>query len=268
MARLNTAAVRFACEQLSSGCDQMEKLLHGLSAVPESFEEDVHAIRKLGKSLRGGFAALGLGKSAAREIQAISRLLSASRDAVTRAETWNGLRWTEDPAVASTIEALIHQEVLARKLSPPGAAIHWCLHRLAAAQSCLAREPKEFLEDSWHGLHKLERQLRRRCRSLDRGSEEDFHEARKAVKAWLGAATVFPKGIVRNRRNLMALADELGEENDLATLASWLAGHGFTRAFAPGLWDTLAARRRKIQVRAAKRALRVDAAFAPEAASE
>lgn len=256
MRRFNSAALKLTCEQLSTGCDQMKKLLVGLAAAPESFDADVHAIRKIGKSLRGGFAALGLAKSAAREIQAISRLLAESRNAAIGLETWTRLDWHADPQIACAIQSLIEQQRM-RRQPPPPEAIDWCLARIDAALECLHQTTISG-EVSSKGLHKLERNLRKYCRKLSRQREDDFHEARKAVKAWLGAATMLAKGTVRHTRLLHRLAEQLGEENDLATLALWLQQHGFTPELAPALWKRIDAARSKIQRQALANAARFE----------
>ena len=42
-------------------------------------------------------------------------------------------------------------------------------------------------------LRRLRNRARRLCRRLDHRSPDDFHEARKALKAWLGAAGLVPR---------------------------------------------------------------------------
>jgi hypothetical protein len=46
----------FASDRLAAGCGTLEKLLTGLDGSQGRVTEEVHAIRKLGKTLRGGFA--------------------------------------------------------------------------------------------------------------------------------------------------------------------------------------------------------------------
>ena len=93
----NDSVTQFAKDRLAGGCDTMRQRLHGLLDAKGRVAEEVHAIRKLGKSLRGGFSLFRLEKSAALEIQAIGRLLAGPRDAVSRLKTWNKLGWVGDP---------------------------------------------------------------------------------------------------------------------------------------------------------------------------
>jgi hypothetical protein len=60
-------------ERLKAGCETMKQLLTGLLDSKGKVAEEVHAIRKLGKSLRGGFSLFRLEKSSSLEIQAIGR---------------------------------------------------------------------------------------------------------------------------------------------------------------------------------------------------
>ena len=110
---------RFAREQLASGCDTMARLLVGLIDSKGRVAEEVHAIRKLGKSLRGGFSLFRLGKSSAKEIQAIGRLLSGPRDAVSRLNTWHKLAWNDDASATAAIVGLLDQQTHTAARRPP-----------------------------------------------------------------------------------------------------------------------------------------------------
>jgi hypothetical protein len=235
-------------ERLASGCGQMKQLLHGLLDSKGKVAEEIHAIRKLGKSLRGGFSLFRLGKSAALEIQAIGRLLSGPRDAVSRFNTWNKLGWTGDAVLASVIGGLLEQQTHSAARRPPVETIAWCVARVDAAAIELQNLPEEDLEERIaKGRAKLERKAISRCRRLDHRAEEDFHEARKALKAWTGALGFLHEGTVKVEPILHELAEFLGDENDLATLSVWLEEHGFTQRFAPDLWRTISAARRRLQ---------------------
>jgi len=241
---------QFARNQLASGCETMERLLHGLLDSKGRVGEEVHAIRKLGKSLRGGFSLFRL-KDAAAQIQAIGRLLSESRDAVSRFKTWQKLAWNDDANVANAIHGLLEQQTHSAARRPPPETIAWCVARVTSARQALAELPSENLETTvTSGLKKLEKQVRRRCLSLDHRGEEDFHDARKAVKAHLGALGFLPEGMVSPEPKMLEIADLLGDENDIATLSIWLRDHGFTPKFAPSLWQALKDHRRKLQKRA------------------
>ena len=112
---------RFAAGKLAGSCDDLKKQLLGLLDSSGRVAEEVHSIRKLGKSLRGGFSLFGLKQSSGGEIQAIGRLLSEPRDATSRLKTWNTLAWNGDPPVAAAIAALINQQTRSTSRRPPGA---------------------------------------------------------------------------------------------------------------------------------------------------
>ncbi len=234
--------------KLADGCGLMTQLLSGLLDSSGRVADEVHAIRKLGKSLRGGFELFGLGKSSAAEIQAIGRLLSESRDAVSRLKTWTKLAWSEDALVAAAIGGLLEQHTHSAARRPPQETIAWCRERVDRATQDLGRLPEEDLAKTiGKGLAKLEKRVLKRCRRLNHREEEDFHEARKAVKAWLGAVGFLPEGLVPAAPVLEGVAEMLGDENDLATLSAWLEAHGFTHRFAPDLRAALESARRKLQ---------------------
>ena len=248
---------RFAREQLTSGCDTMARLLVGLIDSKGRVSEEVHAIRKLGKSLRGGFSLFRLGKNSAKEIQAIGRLLSGPRDAVSRLNTWSKLGWEKDPSAMAAIAGLLDQQTHSAARRPPPETIAWCIDRVTAAGRNLAELPAENLPERLElGLQKLARQVAKRCRNLDHRGEEDFHDARKALKAYLGAIAFLPEGSVTPDPKMYKLAELLGDENDLSTLSTWLDEHGFTESFVPGLWQALTESRQKLR----KKAMR-DAAY-------
>ena len=231
--------------RLVKGCEDMKELLNGLLDSKGKIAEEIHAIRKLGKSLRGGFGLFRLGKSAALEIQAIGRLLSGPRDAVSRFNTWNKLGWSGDSALATAIGGLLEQQTHSAARRPPLETITWCLARVDAASGELQALPQEDLaERIAKGLAKLERKAISRCSKLDHRAEEDFHEARKALKAWTGAIGFLHERSLKEDPILHELAEFLGDENDLATLSLWLEEHGFTKRFAPDLWRAIYASRR------------------------
>ena len=242
------ADAQFIRERLTIGCFTLHQLLVELNEAQGKVAANVHAIRKLGKSLRGGFSLFPLKKSPALNIQAIGRLLSGRRDAVSRLNTWNRLGWNDDPRVAAAIRGLLDQQTHSASHRPPPPAVAWCLDHIAAAQHELQAMPAEQLAHQiTHGLKTLKHKTYKRCRKLDHRAEKDFHQARKALKAWLGAIGFLPEGMVSHDPELSRLAELLGDENDLATLSAWLRRHGFTPALAPGLWATLQASRSSLQ---------------------
>ena len=250
--------VQGARDLLARACDTLSMRLAGLLDSKGRIADDIHAIRKLGKSLRGGFSLLRLEKSAAREIQAVSRLLSGPRDATSRARTWHQLAWHGDPQLAAAITGLLDQQTHSASRRPPPETIAWCVSRVTAARQELdALAADSLLRRAHSGLARLQRRLASRCRQLDRRSDDRFHQARKALKAWLGAREFLAAEAVSHEPGLEMLAALLGDENDLATLAQWLDGHGFTRRFAPDLRRTIDAARRRLQRQAIRDAARV-----------
>jgi len=249
MAAFSEEMAEEARQCLLADCGKMKGLLVGLMDSHGRVADEVHAIRKLGKSLRGGLHLFRLGHSGAREIQAIGRLLAGPRDAVSRQSTWNKLGWNDHPPTAEAISGLLEIYVQSAARRPPMAAVDWCLSRVDEAAHALACLPCEELPGRMEkGIEKLRSRFRRRARRLQHGAEEDFHEARKAVKAWLGAHALLPEECLpESSPHHQNLAETLGDENDLATLSAWLESHGFTDHFAPSLWHQLATSRLELQ---------------------
>lgn len=242
-------ATKHTREHLTSECETMKQLLLGLLDSKGKVADEVHAIRKLGKSLRGGFSLFHLEKSSSLEIQSIGRLLSGPRDAVSRYHTWNKLAWTADPLVSEAIGRLLEQQTHSAARRPPRETIDWCLARVDAGLEGLQHLPNahKLSRILTKRMKKLKRRAFKRCEKLYQQSEEDFHEARKAVKALLGAAGFLPEGVLVVDPQFLELTESLGDENDLATLSAWLLDHGFTERFAPDLWKTLGVARKNLQ---------------------
>ncbi len=249
---------RFAREQLLAGCDMIEHFLHGLLDSKGRVAGEVHAIRKLGKSLRGGFSLFRLGKNSSREIQAIGRLLSSPRDAVSRLNTWHKLDWNADAAASAAIGALLVQQTHSAARRPPPPTIAWCVERVAVARQNLQELPDEDLTGRvGMGLKKLRKQLAKRFKNINHSGEEDFHDARKALKAYLGALGFMPPESLTPHPEMTKLADVLGDENDLGTLSAWLEARGFTADFVPELWEKLKESRSKLRKKAIEDAARI-----------
>jgi hypothetical protein len=157
-----------------------------------------------------------------------------------------------EPAACTAIAGLLEQQTHSAARRPPPEAIDWCAARVDAACVELLALPEDPLAGRCgEGLDKLRKKLRKRFKDLDHGREEDFHEARKALKAWLGALGFLPDRSPAADSLPLKLADWLGDENDLATLGIWLVEHGFTDCFVPDLWQCLSAERRRLQNKAA-----------------
>lgn len=242
-----------AHDQLLAGLATLHGMLTRLQTSEGTAAEEIHAIRKFTKSLRGGFALLGLGKSAAKEIQAIGRLLSCVRDAVSRRSTWEKLAWNADPAAASTIRACLAAEVRIADLRPSPEVVAWCHARLAGARRELGDLPQDELPGRMsRGQARLRHRVRKCCKSLSHDEAKYFHELRKALKACLGAMEFLPQAVTPADPILAELAEMLGDENDLTTLAAWLRAHGFTKRFVPDLWKCLGNEQRKARKRAVR----------------
>jgi len=234
-------------ERLHEDCARLESLLRGLLDPKRRIAKDVHAIRKLGKSLRGGFFLIGLQKTAGREIQAIGRLLSGSRDAVSRLKTWTRLGWAESPDLDATISALLKQSTRSADRRPPPVAVAWAVERAIKARTILDETGDEILSrNAGIGIAKLFQKLEKRCRKLAAQTDSEFHETRKALKAFLGALDILPHA-PKPDRAIDKLAELLGDENDLATLSEWLEAHGFSERIVPDLWNHLEKHRTKLQ---------------------
>lgn len=255
MISLTNEDAQLASERLAGSCEVMEQLLDGLLDAKGRVAVEVHAIRKLGKSLRGGFSLFRLGGSSAKEIQVIGRLLAGPRDAVSRLSTWDKLAWEGDAAAA--IHGLLEQQTHSAARRPPPETVAWCVARVTAArQNLLELAPTELAGRISTGLRKLDKQVTQRCNRLRHQGEEDFHEARKALKAYLGALGFLPEGTVIPDVKWVELPEILGDENDLATLATWLDQYGFTQNFVPTLWKKLGKSRSRLRKQAIQDAVR------------
>lgn len=242
--------------RLEIACADLKRLLHGLLDSKGRVADEVHAIRKLCKSLRGGFSLLAMA-GAGREIQAVGRMLSSLRDATSRRRTWDRLDWKGEGVADVAILALLEQQthVVARR--PPVESVEWACERVdLAVEELSSHDDKDLAERVDGGLERLDKAVVKRCRKMPRRGEEDFHEARKALKAWLGARA-YLENPVAEAAGRADLAELLGDENDLASLAIWLRARGFTARLVPGLWRHLEKSRRKLQDRAIRQARRL-----------
>ena len=90
----------------------------------------------------------------------------------------------------------------------------------------------------------MQKKVWRRLGALASHNEEDFHDARKALKAFIGVAGFLPERAEPLDPKLAEIADLLGDVNDSATLSDWLTAHGFSEKFAPGVWKLVKKSRR------------------------
>lgn len=239
---------------LIAACVEMERLLGGLNDSHGRVAEEIHQVRKLGKRLRGALAMCGEPKPCIRWIAVIGRMLGGTRDATVRVKTWKSLEIGETAAgsVEAAVGELLELEASAANRRPPQAVVDWSHAALGQVVSRLAaRSEEEMAASAADGVARQERKLRKQLkRALQRVRNEDFHECRKAAKAWLGGLSMVVPGIeVPGAAEAEKLADSLGEENDLEVLAGWLTSRGFTPATASAMWKTLRKRQEKIRRR-------------------
>jgi CHAD domain-containing protein len=237
-----------------AACSEMERMLGGLNDSHGRVGEEIHLVRKAGKRLRGALMMAGEPKPCVRWIAVIGRMLGGARDAAVRVKTWHNLGM--DAPVAGSAEAavtaLLELEAHAAARRPPQAVIDWALSALGQVKGRLeARTDEEVAADSEAGVAKLRRQLRKRLkRALQRVSNEDFHDCRKAAKAWLGGLALAAPGLeLPGAEEAEKLAGNLGEENDLEVLANWLVKRGFSQATCGAAWKVLRKRQEKIRRR-------------------
>lgn len=243
-----------AREALLGACEEMKKRLVGLADSHGRIGDEIHQVRKLGKRLRGGLAIVGEPKPCLRWIAVIGRMLSGARDSHVRIRTWRSLG-VESPvtgAVENAIASLLELEADAALRRPPQGVIDWSLAAVQQVQCRIEACSQENLaQRAEKGAGHLKRRLKKRLkRTLDRVDNEDFHECRKAAKAWLGGmALVAPDLDLPGKEETEKLSSNLGDENDLEVLAQWLESRGFSQATAKTAWKVLRKRQEKIRRR-------------------
>lgn len=245
--------------------DEMIQRLRGLLDPHGRVTGETHALRKSGKTLRGGLTLCGMEKRAIRPVSAVGKLLGAPRDAVSRQTTWRRLKLDEEPLASdpgvAAIWALLELQAKSAARRPPEAAVAWAEARIGEGREALARVPeKELAERMSLGKAKLAGRLRKRLKRLEQDDlpEVELHEARKSLKAWLGALHHLEE---TPPQALQELAETLGDVNDLHVLSLWLESHGFSPQLTPVVWKSVRERgrrlRRKVveQVKPARKAL-------------
>ena len=239
---------------LLAACTEMERLLAGLTDSHGRVADEIHVVRKHGKRLRGGLAVIGEAKPCIRWIAVIGRMLGGSRDAVVRAKTWDflGIDSSIPGSVEAAISSILGMEAHSAARRPPQEVIDWSLAALAQVKNRLgARTEEETAELAEKGSHHLKKQLKKRLkRALQRVDNEDFHDCRKAAKAWLGGMSIVAPDLkLPAKAETEKLADNLGDENDLEVLSKWLTDRGFTHATTRVTWKSLLKRQEKIRRR-------------------
>lgn len=239
---------------LIGACEEMKKRLVGLTDSHGRIADEIHLLRKLGKRLRGGLAIIGEAKPCLRWIAVIGRMLGGTRDANVRVKTWHSLGVSSPAtgAVEAAIIGLLELEADAATRRPPQGVIDWSLAAVQQVQSRIeACSVEDLAKRAEKGTTHLSRRLKKRLkRTLERVDNEDFHETRKAAKAWLGGMALVAPGLsLPGKEETEKLASNLGDENDLEVLAQWLNSRGFTQATAKAAWKVLRKRQEKIRRR-------------------
>ncbi len=235
-----TADVRYA---LNKACDEMLQRLQALLKPEHKVAKEVHALRKLGKSVRGGMVLLEIEPENVRTVIAVGRLLGGARDAVSRRTTWERLGLEEGPMAGDptviAVGALLNHHAKSATRRPPEEVVSWAVARVRQAKSALKQIPQdEVSERLEHGRKHLAKRLKKKLKRLEQGEPgaDELHGARKALKAWLGALAHLGETPLPA---MTALADLLGDINDLHTLGQWLHAHGFSPELAPEPWRAL-----------------------------
>lgn len=227
---------------LLKASEMMLKRLGGLLDAKGKVADETHALRKLGKSLRGGLVLIEAPKSAVRAVSAVGRLLGAPRDSISRQTTWRRLGLAEgshaEERSVAAIGALLDHYATAATRRPPEPVVAWAEVRLRHAVAALAAIPAEELDDRIRdGKHRLARRVLRRLKAVEKKPEVvQLHDLRKAIKAWLGALHHLNE---KPASELVECADILGDINDLYVLGAWLSERGFTLELAPIPWRAL-----------------------------
>lgn len=240
-------------ERLLGLCDTMEARLHGLLDSKRRVSDEVHEIRKLGKALRGGLILVGMPAETVRAVAAVGRLLAGQRDAVSRRKTWERLGWedgphVEDPSVRA-VGAMLEKQARSAGRRPPQEAVVWAEARIWEVRKALARSSEvELQEELPQGVRRLRRRVCKRLKQLGmmECDKPAFHEARKALKAWLGAQALLAEP---SDGECAALAELLGDENDLTALETWLDARGFNKDMSPVVWQLVGDRHRKLRAK-------------------
>lgn len=248
-----TSVVSGIRERLLGLCDTMEVRLHGLLDSRRRVSEDVHEIRKLGKSLRGGLVLVGMPGETVRAVVAVGRMLAGQRDAVSRRKTWERLGWEEgphgqDPSVRA-VGAMLKKLARSAGRRPPEEAVVWAEARIWEVRRALARSSEEELQAELpHGVRRLKRRVCKRLKHLGMRERDfpAFHAARKSLKAWLGAQALLAEP---SDAECVALAELLGDENDLSALEIWLDSRGFSTDMSPVVWQLVNDRHHKLRAK-------------------
>lgn len=231
-------------EKTLRDCDELLKRLEGLLGHHGKVAEEIHAIRKLGKKIRGALLGLDAPKPARHALTSMARMFAAQRDAVSRHTTWRRLKLPAGTAGASApaIAALLVAEEKAASRRVPAEAVAWAREWVGQARGQLVDMSDDGLDEAMaRGQCRLRRRLLKRLeKSIAKPlTASRLHDLRKAVKASLGGGE--KSDLLEN------LAEVLGDDNDLSVLEVWLEAHGFHPWNASAVFRQIDAKHQKLR---------------------
>ena len=226
-------------EVRAAALDRISEAQRALRLPAVQRAEGVHQARKRFKELRALLRLVRepLGDSFQREnacVRDLARLLAESREATAMLESWDALARTQGQLFAEQPLQQVRQR-LALRAEPAGqdGALEASIEQALAELDELAVRVNDWqLDGKGFALLKggLERSYRDGCRNLARAQRapdaESLHEWRKRVKdQWYHSQLLtpcWPQDFKRRCRHLKRLADDLGDEHDLAMMAQLL----------------------------------------------
>lgn len=229
-ARQTDRSTKTALERVLQTCIQA-----GLTEISEQgAAASLHDLRKRSKELRGLLQMLRPGLPAFRELNAALRDaaqgLAPARDAEVMLAQFDAITAIlRDPARFDGLRALLVDEHTKRRRATCDAALPQMADTFATLQDNLAQLS---LSDKanlvvWSGVHRTWGQARKSWqRARTSRAPEPFHDWRKALKRhWYQArflAQIRPKPMARHIARLDALAETLGDHNDIDVLICFL----------------------------------------------
>lgn len=261
-----------AKEVRCAALDRISEARRALALPAEQRAEGVHQARKRFKELRALLRLVRepLGRTFRREnrcVASLGRALAESREASAMLESWDALAKTQRSFFAGDAPQRVRQR-LAQRAEPAAEdgtleadieQVSSELRELAGRVSDWPLEGKGFVFLKG-GLERSYRDGRRDLARAQRNPDaERLHEWRKRVKdQWYHSQLLtpcWPQDFKRRCRHLKRLADELGDDHDLAMMGQLLADE-------PALFGDEATRERLAALIEERRAELQAAAFA------
>lgn len=243
---------------LLAACDEMDDRLRRLIDSKGRVADEIHALRRLGKQLRGALMIAGEPKPCIRSVGFIGSMLGGPRDAVVRLDTWKLLAIEHEVqgSIEGVITALLAQQSKSFARRPPAELVAWGQSIIGGIRMRLESAAPAALEDRCaKGAERMLRRFRKRLKkAINKADDRDFHEVRKSAKAWLGGMTLLEPGAVPpGGDEVRQLGELLGEEHDLQVFAEWLGENGFSPANVPRVWRRIS----KVQTRTRRASLQL-----------